>query len=779
MYQHGADRVVLLGNRRRLQRMESLSNYGDTLTQLGIDKIIGVIRHHRRQLQRGAAGRQYAHLSPLLQLAPHKTAACAMRVVVDQISSSTRLHALAHEVGEKLWLETMLCRSTRWERINHKRVRGHFRLKVEDVKRMQHTEIWTPMERATVGAFMVSLIAEHTGLITVKKERYGMRTPYVVQPTKACLEFINKVEQESKLLCPFILPAVVVPRVWVSPMDGGYYTPIPNNVLIKDRPELVAQHTRGDEPYLRAANHQQSVAWQVNTWMLDQVRHAWDKNIAVGNLIPREGWEIPPYPKHLPDDHADVTQWKFNARRIHEKNDKTKNKRIGTAKQLWIAGRMADEPELYYPMQLDFRGRYYYRPAFLNPQANDIGRSLLQFANGKPITTEQEADWLWVHGANLYGHSKLSWQARRDWAIQNREAIRSTGEDPWFMAEWWTGADDPWQFLAFCRAASQYMNEGKTYVCQLPVVLDCTCSGIQHYSALLRSPEMAQLVNLMPSDKPQDIYSAVLEAVLQQLRKDAADGNPIAVSWLELQPDRSLAKPVVMTLPYSASRRAVFQYCQEWAFERTLDIYGTSGWCFNKGAMAGMHYMATILGAETTKIIGPAKQAMGWFKSVGRIAGLTGVPLHWTSPSGLHVHQEYMDMRGVQINLQHLSSVVMNLRSYHKPKGLNPKRMGNALSPNVIHSMDASHMALATCAAFDAGVTNLGGIHDCFATTPAEMSTVRDAVRNSFADMYSHDWYTEVTDQLISQLPDAQLPPRPKLGTLDVNHVRSATYFIT
>ena len=477
-----------------------------------------------------------------------------------------------------------------------------------------------------------------------------------------------------------------------------------------------------------------------------------------------------------------MTQWKFNARQIHEKNEKTRNRRVATAKQLWIADRMVQHRVIYFPMQLDFRGRFYYRPPFLHPQANDIGRALLQFADGKPITSEDQADWLRVHGANLYGHSKLSWQARVDWVHEHQQEIERAGRDPWSSTEFWTEADDPWQFLAFCHAYQEFSHHGYGYVCQLPVVLDCTCSGIQHYSALLRSSDMGVLVNLAPSDKPQDIYSTVLAEVLVKLRADAAAGEPDAVKWLQLQPDRSLLKPVVMTVPYSATRRAVFMYCQQWAFERGLDLYGTDGWCFQRGAVASMHYMATILTRQTSLIIGPAKQAMAWFKTVGKHAGKQNIKLLWRSPSGLPVLQSYMEMRDTVIYLNHLTSVTRSFKAQLYDKALNPKRMSNALSPNVIHSMDASHMAFTTIDAFANGVTNLGGIHDCFATTPAEMGQLRDSVRNAFADLYTADRFTEIADQLVAQLPAelaAKLPPRPPMGDLDINLVRSSTYFIT
>jgi DNA-directed RNA polymerase len=787
MHQLGADRQELLFNRRKVTRMESLSPAGEAITAAGVEHVVSFLRHHIKEMEKGKAGPKYTYLTPLSQIPPAKAAATAMRVVVDQLSQTSKLHALAYEVAEKLWMEAMLHRATPMERKKHKRVRRRFRMKRLDVLRMQNTMIWTPPEKLSTGVFLIYLIAQHTGLITIETRREGVRTVKFVKATDACIDYVEQVHEASKLLCPFALPMVIPPRPWSSVVEGGYLTDVPDNVLLKDGSLNVADYSTGDEPFIQAANLQQSVAWKINTWVLDHLQHAWDKSLHIGKLMPREGFQVPPYPKHLPDDHADVTQWKFNARRIHDKNDATRNRRIATAKQLWVAHRMAKEPALYFPMQLDFRGRYYYRPPFVNPQANDIGRALLLFANGTRITQPSHYDWLKVHGANLYGHSKLTWKARLDWVDANLQSITACGCDPWAHAEFWTKADDAWQFLAFCRTVYEYTHEGNDYVCCLPVVLDCTCSGIQHYSALLRNEQMGELVNLLPSDKPQDIYSTVLAKVLDQLRTDATGHEDPKVqahaeSWLQLSPDRSLTKPVVMTLPYSATRRAVLQYCQDWALERSMDLYGKDGWCFKRGALAAMHYMATILYRETSVIIGPAKRAMAWFRRVGKVAGDNDIDLHWRSPAGLYVHQKYMDYRRTEIRLHHLSSVSMKLVGSYVPKGLNPMRMGNGLSPNVIHSLDASHMAFTTIDAFAHGVRNLGGIHDCFACTPAEMDQVRDSVRNSFAAMYSDDWFTVIADELLQQLPaelHRQLPERPMLGQLDVNTVRSANYFIT
>ncbi|MFN9900567.1 MAG: hypothetical protein ACK55Z_17650, partial [bacterium] len=79
--------------------------------------------------------------------------------------------------------------------------------------------------------------------------------------------------------------------------------------------------------------------------------------------------------------------------------------------------------------------------------------------------------------------------------------------------------------------------------------------------------------------------------------------NPHARSWLELQPDRSLTKAVVMTMPYSATRQTVFKHCQVWSFERTLQLYGTDGWHFKDGAIAAMLLMENMLSYEKDNFI--------------------------------------------------------------------------------------------------------------------------------------------------------------------------------
>ena len=106
--------------------------------------------------------------------------------------------------------------------------------------------------------------------------------------------------------------------------------------------------------------------------------------------------------------------------------------------------------------------------------------------------------------------------------------------------------------------------------------------------------------------------------------------------------------------------------------------------------------------------------------------------------------------------------------------------MANSLSPHVVHSFDSSHMSFSTILATLNGVHNIGGVHDCFATTPSEMSTMRDSVRQAFSDMYSENWFERLTKQLVNQIDRREdLPTKPALGGLDLSSVRTSNYFIT
>ena len=132
--------------------------------------------------------------------------------------------------------------------------------------------------------------------------------------------------------------------------------------------------------------------------------------------------------------------------------------------------------------------------------------------------------------------------------------------------------------------------------------------------------------------------------------------------------------------------------------------------------------------------------------------------------------------------MNYLSDVHLDIRANEELEDLDTKRMANSLSPNVIHSLDSSHLAFAAIHAHMSGIKNIGGIHDCFVSTPSEMSQLRDSVRWTFAEMYKEPWLSHITTHLTNQIDTTkgkELPPTPVAGDFDPSSVKHSTYFIT
>ena len=54
---------------------------------------------------------------------------------------------------------------------------------------------------------------------------------------------------------------------------------------------------------------------------------------------------------------------------------------------------------------------------------------------------------------------------------------------------------------------------------------DGSCNGLQHYAAIGRDLLGATAVNLVPSNKPQDVYSEIAAIVERKREEDASEGR--------------------------------------------------------------------------------------------------------------------------------------------------------------------------------------------------------------------------------------------------------------
>lgn len=158
----------------------------------------------------------------------------------------------------------------------------------------------------------------------------------------------------------------------------------------------------------------------------------WDNRSTLACLPQADDIELPVKPDWLTPEMTKETmtveqvdqfmRWKSERTATYEANARAVSKRLAFSRMLWVAERFKDEEEFYFPHQMDFRGRVYAVPLFLN-RGDDASHGLLQFANSVPITNQEGADWLAIHGAGLWGVDKCSMKERVEWVRAHQKEI--------------------------------------------------------------------------------------------------------------------------------------------------------------------------------------------------------------------------------------------------------------------------------------------------------------------------------------------------------------------
>ena len=108
--------------------------------------------------------------------------------------------------------------------------------------------------------------------------------------------------------------------------------------------------------------------------------------------------------------------------------------------------------------------------------------------------------------------------------------------------------------LATCMEISAAIRSGdpENFISHLPVHQDGSCNGLQHYAALGRDEYGGKQVNLLPSERPEDVYAEVAKLVEKMCERDAANGVEIAQQLLG-KVSRKVVKQTVMTLVYGVT----------------------------------------------------------------------------------------------------------------------------------------------------------------------------------------------------------------------------------
>jgi DNA-directed RNA polymerase len=674
---------------------------------------------------------------------------------------------------------------------------------------------WTPDVRVKVGLKLVEIAVETTGLFELQRQTdSGKMTNIYVVASQSTLDWLSTENARLAPLAPVYMPTIVPPRPWTSTFRGGYWSGRVRNLrLIKtgNRNYLNDLDSTDLSKVFHAVNAMQETAWSINPAVYEVMTTLWDNRSPLDCLPQAEDEELPARPLWLTDtmkqeemSPAQVEEfrtWKSRRTQVYEANAKAVSKRLQFTRMMWVAERFKTEDEFYFPHQMDFRGRVYAVPLFLNPQGDDASHGLLQFANSVPITDQTGADWLAVHGAGLWGVDKVSMEERIGWVEEHQGAILASAADP-YSNRFWTTAEKPWQALAFCFEWAGYCREGYAWESHLPVQMDGTCNGLQNFSAMLLDEVGGDAVNMVPGDKPNDIYTTVSDVVVEKLKAISAacpedtvqkeiknketkemevrtvesDGS-FARKWLAFNVTRKVTKRPVMTLAYGASE---FGFRQQVYEDTVIGWKAAAGenFPFEGTGFPAASFMGKLIWDCVGEVVVAARGAMDWLQAVAQIASKDALPVIWTTPAGLRVMQEYTTSEQKRLELT-FQQVRMRLAIDVSSTTIDKRRQSSGISPNWVHSMDAAHMQLTVSRCHEAGMRSFSLIHDSYGTHAGNAWAMAQYLREEFVRMYSeNDVLAQFREEILGRLPEGtKLPPLPKKGSLDLKQVLESPFF--
>lgn len=771
---------------------------GRKLLKLALEPTAEALREFVDRVAHGGAGRRPVAYRILSQIGAEEAAYLTGRVVVNAaasgLSSTATAFAIAASIIEHVEMTNLKERNKEGFKglvKKAKRMSGSIKARraVKEIMKAEETNVSVPQaEQLQVGMKCLEVFLD-TGLFAMELAPGKRGDVYVIRPTEAVAKWLEVQHARCELLEPMHMPMVVRPKRWRSPFSGGYLTRRPGQRLVKQwNAEYHDQLKTLEMPKVYAAvNAVQDVAWAINGDVLELMRQVWDDGGSLGGLPRRDDVELPAKPVDFEVNPEAAKDWKRSAARVHETNAHSLSGRLALQRRLWIAAKFAEEEAIYFPHELDFRGRIYPIPTGgPHPQGDDSAKALLQFSEGKPLGPDG-GRWLAIHLANLFGVDKVSFDERVAWVRANTALIEDSARNPLDGERFWTTADSPWCALAACREWLGYLSFGEDFVSHLPVALDGSNSGLQHFSAMLRDPVGAASVSMLPAPKPSDVYADV--ATRAQAIVDTQPTATIKVSgeersfpnpWLGGKVSRKIAKRPCMTYVYSATRFGMQDMILQTLAELDAEAKAAGELPYLEGASnydAAM-YLSHVMWEAIQQTVVAASGAMEWLRASAKVMTKAGLPITWTTPQGLPVLQHYRNVDGKRISV-YLAGRRMDVQIAVDGVALNGNAQANGIAPNFVHSLDAAHLMAVANACVSAGIDALAVIHDSFGTHAADAANLSAVLRDTFIDQYAPDVLARFRDELLTQLPEQfhdQLPPLPALGDLDLQVLRSAAY---
>ena len=738
--------------------------YGSAFINSGLQKITENIETKISHITRGWASDKAAAAMVIKDCDPCVLALITAKAVLDVLGNrkveKPTYTAVTHRIGTLIYDQLLLddfhakhkdLFEQAKKRIHHNKGYSyrvqHYRATMR--KNNFQAPRWSSAVKVLVGGWLMDRLCEATGWIGVSCHRTSAKKTLnvlVYQP-----EFLRAKEalmEQAEAFSACMWPMLCEPNDWsgdTNASSGGYLT----NEL--RRLTTLIRGTRFKKRHLplygsRALamlNRLQKVPYRINSRVLDVANFCMERRITVGKFRAEEPSSPPPKPD--PWESASEEEQLYYRRtrtEIEDRNSGLAQKNYRTTEAVFVANKYKDDV-FWIPWSFDFRGRCYPIPTSLSPQGTDFDKSLLYFNEEGPVNEW----WLAFQVATTYGLDKATMEDRIQWTRSNHELISRIAEDPDGTIPEWSKVEEPWCFLAATIEYHQCVITKEKQTSGLPVSVDATCSGLQHLSALALDKTAAQMVNVVPTNKPSDGYAIVAEK--------AKDVLPEHLHHLM---NRKVTKRTVMTTPYGVTEGSARDYIRQ-------ELKGVE---LEKGELQAI-VKAVYRYAVRQVFAGPCASMTFIQRVAGQKIKEGNATIEWTTPSGFHVIQEYrkIELKPVQTRLlgQRMQTW-LNLEWEDRQVDLNRSR--TAASPNLIHSLDAALLHLV----FAEWIKPFTVIHDCVLGRSCDMDQMAFAIRDKFVEIYSQPILKQWSESLGVEFDESVMQ-----NTLDINDVQSSAYF--
>ena len=659
---------------------------------------------------------------------------------------------------------------------------------------------WVKYEKSAIvnlGLDILYILIQSTDLIKTSEANDRVK---FLEPTQALLDTYR---YNADYISQFITdrtPTIIKPKKWDDLSHGGYYGAMAKRLHFMRISHIVGK-TKVVKSYIKkirdvdlskiykAVNAIQETPYRINKDMYEVIEAIINQGGGIAGIASMEPHEPEPTRKFK------ETKQEYG-KRFHEWLEielSRRSKAIRALRLFRYAKDFKGYDNIYFPCNIDFRGRIYPIPLF-NHQGDDFMKSLIVYSNPVPLTDSQDIELLYWQGANLWGNDKVSHSEQVEWVKTHHSHIVDSAKNPLDYL-WWTEADEPLQFLAWCMEyvkSLEYYEEFKTYEgysCPLVIAYDGTCSGLQHYSAMLRDEVGGSAVNLVDHERPADIYQQVADKVLKIVERDAMSGTldevqkeevgggqrvhfgtrSMAQAWLAHGVTRKVVKRNVMTLAYGSGQYGF----QEQIYEDTTkgNIH------FKRFEKPCSKYMAKLVWQEVQTTVVSATEGMKYLKALAKVLTKHGLPVNWWTPLGLPVQQQYLKL--VQKSFRTRFGDMVSWRGYYQDvaddESLDANGQKNGIAPNFIHSLDSTHLMMVVN---EAGLSNYTTIHDSFGTSLGEARHLQVVIREQLYKLYTEHSPIEEFKKYVEAMTGEDLSdiPEPPKGGLKLENILTSTF---